>query len=249
MSTEKGNYAIIGATGGIGSALARRLLDAGHGVMAGVRDGEEAERLEALDGAQIAPIDALDWDAYTKFFDRMEETLGRIDGVAVCVGSILLKPAHSTSKEEFEQVVALNLSTCFGAIRSVAKRMMKAGGGSIALCSSAAARHGFPNHDAIAAAKAGVIGLTLSSAATYASYGIRVNCVAPGLVRSKMSQGITGNEMALKASQSMHALGRIGEPEEVARALAWLLDREQSWVTGQTIGIDGGLGTLYSKKR
>lgn len=80
MATEKGNYAIIGATGGIGSALARRLLDAGHGVMAGVRKVEAAERLEALEGAEIALIDALDWEAYGGFFDRMEETLGRIDG-------------------------------------------------------------------------------------------------------------------------------------------------------------------------
>ncbi|EDY84093.1 oxidoreductase, short chain dehydrogenase/reductase family [Verrucomicrobiia bacterium DG1235] len=213
-----------------------------------MRDVSAAKALEELDGAEIAEIDATDWDAYGPFFDAMEERFGRIDGLAVCVGSILLKPAHLTSKRDFETVMSLNLSTCFAAIRGVAKRMMKAGG-SIALCSSAAAQKGFPNHEAIAAAKAGVIGLTLSAAATYASYGIRVNCVAPGLVRTKMARGITENEMALKASESMHALGRIGEPEEVARALAWLLDREQSWVTGQTIGVDGGLGSLFSKKR
>ncbi|MBC2606634.1 SDR family NAD(P)-dependent oxidoreductase [Pelagicoccus albus] len=244
---KSGNYAVLGAAGGIGRKLTESLLSQGCKVMAGVRNAAEAATVSELDGAELYEIDACDWDAYSDFYDKMESSFGRIDGVAVCVGSILLKPAHLTRREEFEDVVSKNLSSCFAALRSVAKRMMKEGG-SIVFCSSAAARHGFPNHEAIAAAKAGVIGLTLSAAATYASYGIRVNCVAPGLVRSKMAQGITGNEMALKASQSMHALGRIGEPEEVARALMWLLDRDQDWVTGQTIGVDGGLGTLFSKK-
>lgn len=245
---KKGNYAVIGANGGIGSALVERLLGEGCQVMAAVRDAAAASENARLGGAVIAELDATDWEAYPPFFDEMEERFGAIDGVAVCVGSILLKPAHLTSKSDFDSVLDLNLSTCFATVRSVVKRMMKQGG-SIALCSSAAARQGFPNHEAIAAAKAAVIGLTLSAAATYATYGIRVNCVAPGLVRSKMSSKIVENEMSLKASQSMHALGRIGEPEEVASALAWLLDRDQSWVTGQTLGVDGGLGALFSKKR
>ena len=122
-------------------------------------------------------------------------------------------------------------------------------GGSVVFVSSAAARHGFPNHEAIAAAKAGVTGLVLSAAATYASSGIRVNCVAPGLVEAEMSQPLVSNEATLKASQAMHALGRIGNPNDVASAIIWLLDPEQSWVTGQTIGVDGGLGTLFSRKR
>lgn len=246
--SEKCSYVIVGANGAIGSSLAERLIGAGHQVVAAVRNTEEAQENSKLESAHLHEMDATDWEAYPDLYDKAEELCGSIDGVAVCVGSILLKPAHLTSEREFESVMSLNVSTCFAAIRSVAKRLMKSGG-SIVLCSSAAARHGFPNHDAIAAAKAAVMGLTLSSAASYASYGIRVNCVAPGLVPSKMSQPITGNDMALKASQSMHALGRIGEPQEVASAMAWLLDREQSWVTGQTIGIDGGLGSLFSKKR
>jgi NAD(P)-dependent dehydrogenase (short-subunit alcohol dehydrogenase family) len=112
------------------------------------------------------------------------------------------------------------------------------------LCATAAARAGFANHEAIAAAKGGVMGLMLSAAATYAPRGIRVNCVAPGLVETPLTARITGNETALEASRAMHALGRIGHPEEVASAIAWLLDPENSWITGQTIGVDGGLGTL-----
>ena len=116
-------------------------------------------------------------------------------------------------------------------------------GGSIVLISSAGARVGLVNHEAIAAAKAGILGLALSAAASYASRGIRVNCVAPGLVRTPL----TANGAALKGSIAMHPLGRIGEPSDVASAIEWFLDPAQSWVTGQVLGIDGGLATLRTR--
>lgn len=241
------NYAVIGANGAVGSALAKRLARNGHSVFAGVRDLERTDTSLRQDNIHLAQIDATDWDAYTPFFKDMESRLGSIDGLALCVGSILLKPAHLTRESDYQQVINTNLTPCFAALHSLARKMMKSGG-SIAFCSSAAARHGYPNHEAIAAAKAGIIGLTLSAAATYANNQIRVNCVAPGLIHAKMSQPIVQNEHSLKASQNMHALGRIGEPGQVASALAWLLDPEQSWVTGQVLGVDGGLASLHSKK-
>ena len=98
-----------------------------------------------------------------------------------------------------------------------------------------------------AAAKAGVIGLTLSAAATYAPRGIRVNCVAPGLVRTPMTARITANEASLKASTAMHALGRIGDPADVAGAIEWLLGPDSGWVTGQVLGVDGGLASVRAR--
>ena len=92
-----------------------------------------------------------------------------------------------------------------------------------------------------------MIGLAQSAAATYAGRGIRVNAVAPGLVDTPMSAAITGSPLMLKASEGMHPLGRIGRPEEVARVITWLLGPESSWVTGQVIGIDGGLSTVRAK--
>jgi NAD(P)-dependent dehydrogenase (short-subunit alcohol dehydrogenase family) len=169
-----------------------------------------------------------------------------IDGIVNCVGSILLKAAHQTKEEEWRHTLAANLDSAFATVRAGAKVMGRSGG-SIVLMSSSAAQVGLPSHEAIAAAKAGVIGLARSAAATYAGKGIRVNAVAPGLVDTPMSAGITGNEMMLKASTAMHPLGRIGKPEEIASVISWLLSKESGWVTGQVIGIDGGLSTVRGK--
>ena len=196
-------------------------------------------------GAHGVAVDATRFDQVDAMFGEALELYGRVDGVVNCVGSLLLKPAHITSEIEFADTLAANLTSAFAAVRAGARAMMKTGG-SIVLVSSVAARVGIANHDAIAAAKAGIIGLTFSAAATYARQRIRVNCVAPGLVRTPLTKKFTESESAYKASVNMHPLGRIGEPADVASAMAWLLDAEQGWVTGQVIGIDGGLGSLRS---
>ena len=121
---------------------------------------------------------------------------------------------------------------------------MRAEGGAVVLVSSAAARVGLANHEAIAAAKAGIVGLVLSAAATYAKQRIRFNAVAPGLTRTPLTKGLVASELAEKASVGMHPLGRLGEPEDVARAIQWLLDPLQGFVTAQVIGVDGGLADV-----
>jgi len=105
------------------------------------------------------------------------------------------------------------------------------------------------NYRLLAAAKAGIIGLTLAAAASYAERGIRVNCVAPGLVRTPLTSRLTANEASLKASVAMHPLGRIGEPSDVAAAIAWLLDPKHDWITGEVVGMDGGLATLRTRAK
>ena len=124
--------------------------------------------------------------------------------------------------------------------------MMKGEGGSIVFVSTAAASIGLPNHEAIAAAKGGIEALVRSAAATYGKSGIRVNAVAPGLVETPLTQRITASESARAGSEAMHALRRIGQPEDVAGAILWLLSNEAAWVTGQTFGVDGGLGAVRS---
>ncbi len=134
-------------------------------------------------------------------------------------------------------------------VRAAGKHMRGNGdpGGSVVLMSTCAARVGLPNHEAIAAAKAGVIGLTQAAAASYANNRLRFNCVAPGLVETPLSEKITRNKAALDASIAMHPLGRIGKPAEVAQSVAWLLSPQSGFVTGQTIGIDGGLATVKTR--
>ncbi len=241
---------IFGATGGIGTALARRLVAAGaRVVLAGRHEG----RLNALAqelGVAAHVVDATSLTAVEGVVTQTVEQYGRLDGVANCVGSLLLKPIHLTSETEWMSTINTNLGSAFAVTRASARAMSNNGpntGGSIVLLSSAAARIGLANHEAIAAAKGAINGLVLSAAATYASRAIRVNAIAPGLVRTPLTARITGNEASLKASTAMHALGRIGEPDEVAAGVAWLLDPAQSWVTGQIIGIDGGLGSLRAK--
>jgi NAD(P)-dependent dehydrogenase (short-subunit alcohol dehydrogenase family) len=197
-------------------------------------------------GAEARQADPTSFDEVAGCIDSILEAYGPIQGVANCVGSLLLKPAHLTNESDWLSTLQINLTSAFAVLRAAAKAMTSSGG-SIVLVSSSAARIGLPNHEAIAAAKAGVIGLTLSAAASYAPKNIRVNCVAPGLVRTEMTRRLTDNEGSLKASLAMHALGRIGEPSDVASAIEWFLSPEQSWVTGQVLGVDGGLGSLRGR--
>jgi len=240
-------YVILGGSGGIGSAVARKLVSGGAAVALAARSGENLQRLaDELGGATTGTLDATDLDEVEAFVRSVAEANDGVDGIVNCVGSILLKAAHQTKDEEWRHTIAANLDTAFATVRAGA-RVMGRSGGSIVLMASSAAQVGLPSHEAIAAAKAGVIGLARSAAATYAGKGIRVNAVAPGLVDTPMSAAITGNEMMLKASTAMHPLGRIGKPEEVATVVAWLLSDESSWVTGQVIGIDGGLASVRGK--
>ena len=240
-------FVILGATGGIGSALARHLANARCKLLlAGRKTSVLAGMGVELDASTMF-FDATDTEQVENCLKRAQALFGHVDGVANCIGSLLLKPAHRTTPKEWERTIATNLTTAYATLRA-AVPVMKQHGGSVVLVSSAAARVGIPNHDAIAAAKAGVAGLAMSAAATYASMGIRVNAVAPGLVKTALTQRLLSTTGA-DAARAMHALGRVGTPEDVASLIAWLLDPRQNWITGQVFGVDGGLATLRPKVR
>ncbi len=232
-------FVIFGGGGGIGSEVVRELARAGHRVLAAGRSRPELDPL-----ATCRQVDASDFEAVEKVLQEAHRTFGEVRGVANCVGNLLLKPAHLISRSELEATLAANLVTAFAVTRAGA-RTMQEGGGSIVLVSSSAASLGLANHEAIAAAKAGVEGLVRSAAATYAGWNVRVNAVAPGLVRTDLTTSITGRPASLEAARKLHPLGRIGSASDVAEAIVFLLG--QSWITGQVLGVDGGLARVRSR--
>lgn len=223
-------YIVIAASSSIGSSVVEMLTEQGQEVFT-------TSRKEGYDCA----LDATDFDAVEQAF----KAAGEVDGVVCCAGSLLLKGAAHTSYEEYMNTIHASLTTSFATVKAAAKNMRK--GGSVVLVSSAAAMEGLANHEAIAAAKGGVIALARSAAATYAGNNLRFNVVAPGLTETNMTEALTSNPMSLKVSESMHALGRIGKPEDVASAIVFLLNPDNSWITGQVLGVDGGLSRVRPK--
>jgi 3-oxoacyl-[acyl-carrier protein] reductase len=242
-----GRCLVIGAAGGIGRRLCHRLAGGGRDLLLAGRDagrlGDLASELREH-GCDIrtAEVDATDFGAVEKLMGSADDLTGAVN----LAGSILLKPAHLTSAEEFQTTIDRNLRTAFALVRAAGLTLRKRGG-SVVLVSTCAATVGLANHEAIAAAKAGVEGLARAAAASYATSGLRINAVAPGLVNTPLAERITGNDAALKASIAMHPLGRIGEPDEVAAAIEFLLGPDAGWITGQVLGVDGGLARLRTK--
>ncbi|MFM8558613.1 MAG: SDR family NAD(P)-dependent oxidoreductase, partial [bacterium] len=176
---------VLGATGGIGEETARRLAAGGWRLVLGARDPARLEPLAQSLGATAVVVEARDPAQVEAVVSRAVELHGRLDGLVNCFGTLLLKPAHLTSDAEWQETLEVNLGSAFAAVRAGTRAMTKEGG-SIVLRSSAAARIGLANHEAIAAAKGGVQALALSAAASYAHRRIRVNAVAPGLVRTRL---------------------------------------------------------------
>lgn len=244
--TDAPVYVIVGGAGGIGSELGSQLAEQGARLVITSRREQRARDAAGRIDAQAMELDPADFSSVEQALVAVRDEHGRIDGVANCAGSILLKPAHLTTADEWNEVLRANLQSSFAVVRAAGKAMR--GGGSVVLVASAAASIGLSSHEAVAAAKAGVAGLTRAAAATYAARSLRFNAVAPGLVRTPATERITTNERASEASRSMHALGRLGEPADVASAIRWLLDPRQSWVTGQVLGVDGGLARVRTSQ-
>ena len=236
---------VVGSAGGIGTRLCEMLSDSGWTLVLAGRNTENIEAQHRTLGGCVDSSHTLDASDFESFDDLLAQ---HHDATALVnlAGSILLKPSSSTSREEFDRTVSQNLTTAFACVRAAGKHMRK-NGGSVVLMSSCAAQIGLSNHEAISAAKAGVEGLVRSAAASYASNCIRFNAVAPGLVETPLASGILSSDPARKASESMHPLKRIGQPEEIARVIKMLMEPESSWITGQVIGVDGGMATVRPK--
>lgn len=247
--SETKTIVIGGITGGIGSALARRLVANGHSVAGYGRDACKLETLTGELNVATAVCDATDATMLEQTLAGFSNTLGSIDAYVHAIGSIFLKPAHLTSPEDWLQTTHQNLSSAFYGLRAATKIMNKQSSGNCLFFSTAAAQTGLANHEAIAAAKGGIEAMVRSAASTYCPRGLRINAIAPSLTNTPLAKTIISSPQALEFSKKMHPLGDIAQADDVAGLAAWLISEEAKFVTGQTFVVDGGLSTIVSKPK
>ncbi len=231
------NYLIIGGSTGIGAKLTELLLEQGHEVIVASR--KASERLEAKKGLTVADVDVTDEDADWSF---LPETL---DGMAYCAGSINLKPFKRLTMADFNADFSINLTGAVNTIQAALSGLKKSKAGSIVLFSSVAVQRGLTFHASISAAKGAIEGLTRALSAELAP-GIRVNALALSLTDTPLAQELLSTEKKREAGNDRHPLKRVGEPKDAASIASFMLSPEASWITGQVIGVDGGMGTIQN---
>jgi len=239
---------VTGATGAIGSALARRLDARGCKLVLTARDADRLAALaETLSGeALVLPGDLVEPGTAAALLKQAEETLGPVTGFSHCVGSTLIRPLHLTSETDLNAIFQLNYFSAFHALKAfVAAALKHKQASSAVLVGTLVAQAGFPNHEAIASAKAAVAALAMSAASSYAEKGIRVNCVHPGLTRSALSARLTGTPEAIERNAKMNPMNIIGEGEDSAAMIDFLLSDDARWITAQQLSVDGGQAVIH----
>ena len=231
-----GKILIFGATGAVGSSLAKLLSDSSKEIHLIGKNEEEVSKLSEQTGGSSSVVDVTD----PGFIDKIETDIQSTDiaGIAYCVGSIDLKPINLVSKKDYLKSLDLNLFPIVEIIKKY-KDNLKKNKSSVVVFSTIAVKQGFPNHSIISPVKASLEGLTVSLAAELAP-SVRINCIAPSLSNSKMAGRILGNPKIAEGIAKQHPLKRVGEGQDSAALAKFLLSEESSWITGQIIGVDGG---------
>jgi 3-oxoacyl-[acyl-carrier protein] reductase len=229
------NIVVIGAGKGIGLATAR-LLSQGNKVYAFSRSA--SDDIDGLD------VEFSIFDATAGDFSPLDSLPDEIHGLVYCPGSINLKPFHRLSKEDFLADFNQNVLGAVQVIQKLLPNLKRAGSSSIVLFSTVASKLGMPFHASIAASKSAVEGLTKSLAAEYAANNIRVNCIAPSLTDTPLAEKLLGSPEKRESAANRHPLKAVGSPDEMAALVAFFVSDNSSWVSGQIIGVDGGMGSL-----
>jgi 3-oxoacyl-[acyl-carrier protein] reductase len=227
------NILIVGASSGIGFETAKTLLAKGYNVYSASRNQPD-----------LAGITHLNWDAQnpdTNAFVNLPEVL---DGIVYCPGTINLKPFHRLSQEDFKNDFQINVLGAISVIQAVLPKLKKADTASVILYSTVAVKVGMGFHASVAASKGAIEGLTLSLAAELAPAKIRVNCIAPSLTDTPLAKNLLSSDEKKEASNKRHPIGRFGTSADIANITTFLLSDEASWITGQVLGVDGGMGSI-----
>jgi 3-oxoacyl-[acyl-carrier protein] reductase len=236
---------VTGASRGIGAAIARSLADAGYGVAVNyARSADLAEEIAAeivaSGGAALAvQADVSDADAVTAMFATVTAELGPVtvlvNNAGITDDGLLLR----MGADQWDRVLSTNLRSVYLCTKAALKPMLRARAGRIISVSSISGIAGNPGQSNYAASKAGVIGFTKSIAKEVGSRGITVNAVAPGFIATDMTDAL--GEAVTEGVTQQISLGRFGQPEEVASVVRYLASEDASYITGQTIVVDGGL--------
>ena len=235
---------VTGATGGLGGAIARTLHAQGASVAI---SGTRAEALEALaaelgERVVVAPCNLSDKDSVEALVPAAEEKLGGLDILVNNAGITRDNLFMRLKDEDWDSVLAVNLTAAFRLSRAAVKSMMRRRYGRIVAIGSVVGTTGNPGQGNYAAAKAGLIGMSKALAAEVASRNITVNVVAPGFIESPMTQAL--NDKQREGILSGVPMGRLGEGKDVAAVVAFLASTEAGYVTGQTLHVNGGMAMI-----
>jgi NAD(P)-dependent dehydrogenase (short-subunit alcohol dehydrogenase family) len=244
---------VTGSGGGIGRATCLAFAAAGWAVVGGDLDGDAAKQTAELCGADAVGLraDVTSSVDVTELVDTASKLHGRLDAAVNNAGIAPAKKAYTeVTDEEYDRVMAVNLRAVWFSMKVEIPPILAGGGGAIVNISSRTGHMGSPGRAPYAASKHGVIGLTRSVALEYGPLGLRVNTICPGAIRTGIVDGAvpdTPDRDALLAATA--ALGRVGEPEEIASAALWLCSDGSSYVNGTELAIDGGVTRGYSGNR
>ncbi|MCB0639027.1 MAG: SDR family oxidoreductase [Lewinella sp.] len=228
------NILVVGGSSGIGLALVRQLLNEGEQVTVWSR---QARELEQLSGLRHLSVDI------TRDELPVDQLPAQLDGLAYCPGSINLKPFRGLKIQDFQDDFNINLLGAVRCLQAVEKHLKKGSDAAAVLFSTVAVQRGMPFHASIAAAKGAVEGLTRSLAAEWAPR-IRVNAIAPSLTDTPLAERLLATDDKRQASADRHPLKKVAQPEDMARMAAYLLSPAAGFMTGQVVGIDGGLSAV-----
>lgn len=226
------NYLIVGASSGIGLAIAKQLQQTGANLFLASRT---QGAIEIGVNTQFQSIDIT-----SDFELNLPEVL---DGVVYCPGSINLKPFHRLKEEDFLNDFKINHLGAVKVLQQAFKPLKKSEAAAIVLFSTVAVQTGLTFHTSVASAKGAIEGLTRSLAAEL-SPKVRVNAIAPSLTDTPLANNLLSSDDKREANANRHPLKKLGTAEDMANAALFLLTEKSSWVTGQVLQIDGGLGTL-----
>jgi len=226
------NILLIGGSTGIGFEIAKK-LHKDHHIYIALRKKADLENLEV-----------------THFeFDVLKDDISsldlpeKLDGLVYCPGSINLKPFKMLKPKDFEEEMQLNFFGLIKVVNALMPKLKSANQASLVFFSSVAVKVGMPFHTSVAAAKGAIEGFAKSLAAEYAP-SIRVNVVSPSLTDTPLAEKLLNNEKKKEKMDQRHPLKRVGTTADIANISAFLLSEESSWITGQVLGVDGGLSTL-----